>query len=174
MTEESRTIEAIVNFELEDIWRPMREETWRRTWFVYVIFGLFSLVALAISLYWLIAVGDAKFVVVLIGPALLGIAVAVGRRNVYKNAKRTFETVNGPVKWRFTNEGFSTEATAGSTDQKWESLEELKETEHEFLLYPQKPMFIILPKKSFASGQDIDGFRELALNGLGTKAKLKK
>lgn len=174
MTEDGRVVMAVVNFELEDIWRPMREETWRRTWFVYVVFGFFSGAALFIAMYVLIGMGDPKFLLVLVGPALLGIALAVGRRNIYKNAKHTFEAVKGPVRWEFREDGFSTEALVGSSDQRWESLEEIKETEHEFLLYPQKPMFIILPKKSFASENDIDEFRELARNGLGNKAKFKK
>jgi hypothetical protein len=61
-----------------------------------------------------------------------------------------------------TEGGLSQSTHASSTQYKWEAFTRQVETPNLFLLYLTEVTFLLLPKRAFASKDEIDAFRELA------------
>lgn len=53
----------------------------------------------------------------------------------------------------------------------WEMIREAVETQHSFLLYLSRNQFLIIPRRCFQCGDDINRFRDLLKGILGAKAK---
>ena len=97
---------------------------------------------------------------------LLGVVAAVGvtifavpyfqARSFIRSPKSREESI-----YTFTSSGCQIEGPNGSSDLKWAAFLSAKETRDLFLLYPQKNLAYIIPKRSFASGSEVQAFREL-------------
>ena len=130
-----------------------------------------ALVLTPLSIRSIFLAGFSPLYLFTLTPAL---AVFVILWSIYTSSKKSFQSVKAKIKWRFSEDGYENSTSVGTSNCRWESLEEVEELNKDFLLYPQKPIFIILPKRFFKSESQISEFRELVHENLGDKAKLKK
>lgn len=84
-------------------------------------------------------------------------------RRIYHRNPRLFEmrTVT------FNDDGLRSEkATTGTVEAKWSSFEKFKETKNLFLTYQTKDVIGMVPKRAFASPEDVAQFRKLLASKL--------
>jgi hypothetical protein len=167
-------IEITVDLKFVDFWRPLFWQHFRQLWIIYLVAAVISIPALVFVSYALLARPDAKFTPALILPLLPVFIVALDQWAVYSSAQRSVDAVKSKISWQFSTDGYTTSTAMGRADCIWDSLAEIQEKNKEFLLFPQKPIFIVLPKRSFAGEVQIREFRSLILKEMGSRAKLKK
>ncbi len=113
---------------------------------------------------WLLAlVGGVGFVLIfdllfplLMFPLICGFAYYGARELV-----RTKPSALEPITYEFSPSGGSYVGPAGSGVFEWKAYLKVHETAEQFLLYPQKRLANIIPKKSFQSDADVQIFRQL-------------
>jgi hypothetical protein len=87
---------------------------------------------------------------------------------------RTKPLVLEPVTYEFSSNGGSYVGPAGSGVFEWKTYLRVQETQEQFLLYPQKRLANIIPKKSFRSDVDIQRFRQLVRDNFRGEPDLQK
>jgi hypothetical protein len=172
--EEREPIEINVQLEFKDFWRVLFGETLKNFWFIYLLTLVISLPLLAIFFYALFtSPGRIKFSPVIILPLLPLLTVLVIQWSVYSAAKRSRDAVKGTTRWLFSEDGFETFTPIARSENGWQTLEKVKEKKDCFLLYPQNNIFMVIPHRFFEGESQIEEFRELVKEQLGSKAKLK-
>jgi hypothetical protein len=73
-------------------------------------------------------------------------------------------SLQGPTQWTFCDTHDSTNGPAGKTELPWKIYLRARETRNLFLLYVQKDLANVIPKRSFADESDIARFRALLAN----------
>jgi hypothetical protein len=68
----------------------------------------------------------------------------------------------------FTEEGIDIRHATAEAKLDWKSWIKFRENARFFLVYPAQRMFTIIPKRAFASPEEVDAFRELLKRKLGT------
>lgn len=164
--ENKRTVEIEVVLEFNDFLRVIFWQSFRKMWFIFLLALILSPLAIYSLLFF-------KFSPALFFPLMPAIGALLMLWGIYTGAKKSSQAVKGKIQWLFFDDGYETFTPVGTTRNNWESLEEVQEKGKDFLLFPQKPMFIIIPKRFFTTEQ-IAEFRELLRENLGNKAKLKK
>jgi YcxB-like protein len=167
MEEEKIEIETELTF--EDFFRNIYWETLRKTWFIWLI-AVFLTPGLVYIVYLMLTTG--KFSIFILFPAMPIIVVLFNIYSIYTSAKKNAESVRHRIFWSFSESGYETFTPIGKTESSWEGLEEIRESNKDFLLVPQKPLFIIIPKRFFTESQ-LMRFKQIVRFGLGDKAKLK-
>ena len=126
---------------------------------------------------WALAVvGGAGFVLLsdfllpfLMLPLVHGLAYYAARELV-----RTKPIVVEPVTYEFSSNGGLWVGPAGSGVFEWKTYLRVQETQEQFLLFPQKRIANIIPKKSFRSDVDIQRFRQLVRDNFRGELDLQK
>jgi hypothetical protein len=125
-----------------------------------VILHLASLGSNPDASWWPAVLGGVAFVVffelVFLALMIRGFA-AFGARGLVRSKPTALE----PVRYDFSPGGCSWAGPTGSGTFEWRTYLRIQETPEEFLLYPQKSLANIIPKKSFQSEADIQRFRQL-------------
>lgn len=168
---QEKKIEITVSLTFQDILRNIFWQTFKKVWFIFLLALAFT-PFFFVGVYSLIIAG--KFGALIIMPAVPLFIVLIILFSIYSSAKKSFKSIKGDIKWVFTENGYETVTPIGTSQSNWEGLEEIKETTQDFLLYPQKPIFIVIPKRSFQNEIQMSEFKELVQENLGEKAKLKK
>jgi hypothetical protein len=117
--------------------------------------------------------GKVKFSPGFIIPLLPLLVVLMNQWSVYSSAKKSMASVKGKTLWIFSEDDFEVLTPVARNESDWESLEKIEEKSKAFLLYPQQNVFLLIPKRFFESEAQIQEFRELVREKLGSKAKLK-
>lgn len=89
-------------------------------------------------------------------PFICGLAYFGARELV-----RTKPSVLKPMTYEFSPSGGSYVGPSGSGVFEWQAYLKVHETPEQFLLYPQKRLANIIPKRSFPSDADVQSFRQL-------------
>lgn len=167
---EKHTVDIDVLLEYKDFLRNIFWQTFKKTWFIFLL----ALLLTPLFFYGVFAmILTGKFSAGIFLPSLPFIAVLMNLYGVRSSAKKSFENLKGKIQWSFSDEGFKTFTAVGTSENNWEGLEEIKETNNDFLLFIQKPIFIIIPKRCFQNESDILEFKQIVERNLGSKAKLK-
>lgn len=77
------------------------------------------------------------------------------------------------VHYTFSASGFKTTAASFSGQTAWSNIYEAHETKTSFLIFLSKNMMYIIPKRSFASAEQVAAFKSLLRSQLDAKAKWK-
>ncbi len=86
-----------------------------------------------------------------------------------KNLAESYET----TAIKFNEAGMESKSNTTFIQMAWEVFEKIRESNTDFLLYPQKNIFYPIPKRFFKSENQIEVFKQLIREKLGAKAKLK-
>jgi len=172
--EEKRSIEINVQLEFQDFWQVLFWQTIKRFWLMYLLTLVITLPVISMIFYALLTNPEKiKFSPVIILPLLPLLAVLMSQWSVYSSAKKSMASVKGKTLWIFSEDDFKVFTPVARNESDWESLEKIEEKSKAFLLYPQKNVFMLVPKRFFESEAQIQEFRELVREKLGSKAKLK-
>jgi hypothetical protein len=122
--------------------------------------------AVGLLLYWL---NDRQWPYLFVGIALVAImrlAVFSARkpqcRAIYKS-----KTAQGPFDVVFDENGMFSESKNGKTELAWHAFEQLMESPRVILLVYSKYGYVTVPKRAFASQEQLAEFRELATSKIG-------
>jgi len=74
---------------------------------------------------------------------------------------------------KFDEAGMESKTATTFIQMAWERFEKIRESNTDFLLYPQKNIFYPIPKRFFKSENQIKVFKQLLIDKLGAKAKLR-
>jgi YcxB-like protein len=74
-----------------------------------------------------------------------------------------------PVDLLVSEAGLVATAKGVRTNVEWSRFLRLKEAKNHFLLYTGADLYNIVPKRGFASEEDVDRFRQLATQRIGRK-----
>ncbi len=162
-------VEVEIQLKFDDFFRNIFWETLRKMWFVWLV-AFFLSPMIVYFIYLMLTTG--KFSIFILFPLMPIIAVLLSIYSVYTSAKKNAETTRHCIFWSFSESGYETFTAIGKTESSWEGIEEIKESNKDFLLIPQKPLFIIIPKRFFDESQ-LMRFKQIVSVGLGDKAKLK-
>ena len=131
-------------------------------WFVrgYLAIGLIILVALVpehLSFLLLFVLPPSVFVIlVVIFYFLLLRPYLIARSFVRRGAN-----VPSPIHYVFSQAGIDVGSAHSQTHHDWNAISMAKQTGHLFVLYLPGPASIVLPKRSFASSEQISRFQNL-------------
>jgi hypothetical protein len=103
-------------------------------------------------------------------PILMTISLYFG---VWRQAVKTAEITERTI-FIFSDQGLKTETETYSSNMKWNRFSKVKETKTDFIFYPQENVFFVIPKRFYQNSIQIDTFKRLVSDKLGTKANLKK
>lgn len=103
-------------------------------------------------------------------PIVIAASIALKIRKQTNIIAKTLE----PTVFVFSNDGLATTAKSSSVNVLWNTIQRVRELKEDFLFYPQENIFYVVPKRFFQSELQIQRFRELVLEQLGSKAKLRK
>jgi YcxB-like protein len=118
------------------------------------------------------ATRNSNFLVVLLGAFLLIHMFVIGwtywetKQNL-ESRKSLFDTYH----YIFAKEKIEVSSRLFFSRYNWEMIREAIETQHNFLLYLSRNQFLIIPRSSFQSSDEINQFKELLKEILGSKAK---
>jgi len=94
--------------------------------------------------------------------ALLAAAVYVPARRAYASNR----AMQGPRRHRFSREGVASESEMGSGRMSWEACWRAFETKTDFYLYFANNLAYLIPKRCFASSQEMETFRSILRSSL--------
>ena len=75
---------------------------------------------------------------------------------------------------KFDETGLESKSDTTFVKMAWERFERIRETNTDFVFYPQKNIFYPIPKRFFKSENQIETFKQIITEKLGEKAKLQK
>jgi hypothetical protein len=162
-------IEIEVELIFEDFLRNIFWQSFKNFWFIFLLALVLSPLVIS-GLYALISAG--KFSLLILVPILPMLAALLVLYSIYSSAKQAHARARHKIQWVFSEAGYESFTAIGTSEISWAGIEEIAETSKDFLLFPQKPLFIIIPKRFFSASQLVD-FRKLVRENLGSKAKLK-
>ena len=122
--------------------------------FLYIHFIAFAMVVLS----WPHLRENWFSLFALIFTLYLPIAVYRSSNSNYKATKMLHELVS----YEFTKDTISGVSESTTSTMRWELLHKFQETKHWMLLYTNKQVAMLIPKKAFASAADMDTFRQMA------------
>jgi len=166
---ESQPVELTVQLALNDVYRANIAIAWGRyKLYQWLILGVGMGVA-AGSLFGLLfsqTTGfPARFAGTLFGILFVPVfLVAMVYSNSYTAAKslmRNAPALQGPTRWTFSENGIRTDGPTAHTELQCNGFLQVRETRKQFLLYPQKHLANVIPKRCFSSDIEIGRFREL-------------
>lgn len=105
------------------------------------------------------------------GYLALGLAVTIGylwSGIPYRMRFRRTPALHSPYEIEAGPEGMSFTTANGHTQMLWEGYVDFQESQKNFLLYTQRNLFFVLPKRALPA-EEISSFRELAKSHITTK-----
>jgi hypothetical protein len=110
--------------------------------------------------WWPALLGGVGFVLIF-ELAFLSLVIRVAASYSARGLVRSKPTVLEPLTYDFFPSGSSWIGPTGSGTFQWKTFIRIQETKEQFLLYPQKSLANIVPKRSFQSDADLQRFRQL-------------
>jgi YcxB-like protein len=137
----------------------LRSVLGRKIWFLYLLMSTLP-VGLAFTL-----LGDATLAQQFRPAMILGAAAtlffALNQTGVWHRAQfKRNKALQAPTRLRADNLALSLANSRGNSTTNWTSFTIWKELQSSFILYPQKGIMFIVPKRAFAA-ESLDGFRKL-------------
>ncbi len=178
---QNEPIEVSVRLSVWDIYRFQVRSTLERFWFVLVIPALM----LGLALFLFIAVwfspGQAAAHASQTGQVLVNTLPVAGLFSFIFLVLPLFSAVSarknpnlyGGSAYGLSPSGVSVRGPHGEAELKWSAFVRAKELKWAFLLYPQKNLAHVIPKRGFANDADILQCRELLRQNIA-KSKLHK
>jgi len=110
--------------------------------------------------WWPALLAGAGFVLIF-ELAILGLLIRVAASYSARVLVRSKPTALEQLTYTFSSGGSSWVGPTGSGTFEWRTFVRIQETKEQFLLYPQRGLANIVPKKSFQSDADVEYFRQL-------------
>jgi hypothetical protein len=110
--------------------------------------------------WWPALLGGASFILIF-ELAFMALLIRAAAFYSARGLVRSKPTVLEPLTYDFSPSGSSWVGPTGSGTFEWKTFVRIQETKEQFLLYPQKSLANIIPKRSFQSEADIQRFRQL-------------
>ena len=168
MGAEKINIEVELTF--EDFFRNIFWQTLRKTWLIFFL-AIILLPLVIFNVYGMVSSG--KFSPLIFLPFVPVLAVLFVLYSIYSSAKKTAETAKHKIQWSFSDRGYENFTANSKSKVSWNEIEEVIETNKDFLIFPQKPIFIIIPKRFFVDAQ-IKEVKGIIRQRFARKAKLKE
>jgi YcxB-like protein len=116
---------------------------------------------------------NSNFLVVLLGAFLMIHLFVVGwtyweTKQSLESKKSLFDTYH----YIFTKEKIEVSSRLFFSRYNWEMIRDAIETQHNFLLYVSRNQFLIIPRSCFQNSDEINQFKDLLKDILGSKAKI--
>ena len=92
--------------------------------------------------------------------AVLLLGVLVRSKVFYRMQFNRTKALHAPIHFEAGDDGVVFRSQRGESTTKWEGLEKWRESKGSFLLYPQRRLFFVVPKRVLDVGQ-VAAFREL-------------
>ena len=143
-------------------------------WIWVAIVALWVLAAALVALLGFLGSPDTWRMGALLG-VVGGLAVVVLALTVVMvrvNARRTLSSskeLAGELRYEFGRDSFRYESDYSSATVIWDALHSAVERDDAFLLFPSKQHFTLLPKRGFTDGTDLEHFRTLLKQTLGSR-----
>jgi hypothetical protein len=167
MSEQS-TIEIVVQLEQNDVTRANRDIALGRfTLYGWVVFGISSAVLSAMVAFLIFRQGTGLEILLvgfvgLVGwPALLVAVIHLNSRKAAKSLLQSTPSLQGPTHWLFSDGAIRLDSATGSSHLEWTTYVRIRETAVQFLLYPQIQIAHVIPKRCFATKEQVTRFREM-------------
>ena len=174
---DKQDIEIEVINTAQDYRRVLFRQQWKRVVLVAVIYLI-----IIVPTMWLTIFGaranpfESKNNDIIIVMSLFGILPIMMAISIYFGVWRQADKVSKIIKWakyKFTEQGIEVVTDSSSSKNNWSRLSKIRETEKDFIFYPQEKVFFVIPKRFFQSENQIGTFRKLVSEKIGEKAKLK-
>jgi hypothetical protein len=166
---DSQSVEVIVQLVQNDAYRANITIAWRRyKLYQWLILGV-GMGVVAGSLFGLLfsqttgfpaRVAGALFGILFV-PVFLVAMVYSNSHTAAKSFMRNTPALQGPTRWTFSENGIIADGPTAHIELQWNSFLQVRETREQFLLYPQKHLANVIPKRCFSSDIEIGRFREL-------------
>ncbi len=105
---------------------------------------------------------------------LFGYWLVIAPAALYFDAARAYggnEALHQPLRFNFSADGVSVSGSAANAHQSWSVYWRVRETRRAFHLYTAGSVTQLVPKRCFASAEDVQRFREVVRTALGDKAR---
>jgi len=167
MTDQS-AIEIVVQLEQNDVARANRDIALGRfTPYKWVVFGISPAVLSAMVAFLNLrqATGLEILLVGFIGligwPALFAAMIHLNSWKAAKSLLQSTPSLQGPTRWLFSDGAIRVDSPTGGSHLEWTTYMRARETAVQFLLYPQAQIAHIVPKRCFATKEQVTRFREM-------------
>jgi len=166
---DSQSVEVTVQLVQNDLYRANIAITWRRYKLYQWLILCLGMGVAAGSLFGLLFSQTTGFPArcagalfgILFVPVFLVAMVYSNSHTAAKSLMRNTPALQGPTRWTFSETGIKTDGPTAHAELQWNSFLQVRETREQFLLYPQKHLAKVIPKRCFSSEIEIDRFREL-------------
>jgi len=98
---------------------------------------------------------------IMLAPVFLYAMVYASSYSSARSILRNTPALQGPTVWAFTENGISVVGPTARGELQWKSFLQVRETREQFLLYQNKNLANIIPKRSFATHTEISRLREM-------------
>jgi hypothetical protein len=98
---------------------------------------------------------------IMFAPVFLYAMVYVGSYSSARSILRNTPALQGSTVWAFTENGISVVGPTARGELQWNSFLRVRETREQFLLYQNKNLANVIPKRSFATHTEISRLREM-------------
>lgn len=140
--------------ELSEYRRVILHTAYQTPLFVFIHF----LAVTMLIYYVVIGVGDWFVIFLSIFVVYLPIGIFRSANSNYRAAKMLHE----PVTYEFSLDKIAICGTTFNSTMEWRSLYKIKELKNWFLLYTNKQMAMLIPKRAFSTSEDMEVFRAMA------------
>lgn len=161
-------IEVVIQLEQNDVSRANRDIALGRfTPYKWLVFGIGSAVLSAMVAFQnfrqitgleIVLVG---FIGLVGWPAILVAMIHLTSRKAAKSLLQSTPSLKGPTHWLFSDGAIRVDSPTGSSHIEWPTYMCARETTMQFLLYPQTQIAHVIPKRCFATKEQVTRFREM-------------
>ena len=163
-------IELTVRVDFQDYWRATSAYMLRHFRLKWLIVSAGLYLALFLYLNFTNAYRGQTYPL-LIPLAALGFVYAM----LYLNTKMLFagkKFLQYPVRFVFSSEGVNAIAAGSPGETSWSAIPKAFELKDDFLIFYTAERMYTIPKRVFAGDEELERFRQMLAEHLGTKAKL--
>ena len=101
-------------------------------------------------------------------PAVLVLVIRLNSRRAAKSLLQHTPSLQGPTHWLFSEDGIRVDSPTASSHIEWKTYVQVRETETQFLLYPQTQFAHVIPKRFFSTKGHVHGFRQMLRRSVPT------
>lgn len=174
---DEKIIEIEVVNTAHDYRRVLFQQQWKRIILIAIIYLLIIVPTLWLTMFGAGAnpseskSNDILIVMSLFGilPILMAVSIYFG---VWKQAEKVSKVIEKAT-YTFSEQCIVAVTDSSFSQVNWNRLSKIRETEKDFVFYPQENVFFVIPKRFFQNEKQISNFRKLVNEKLGDKAKLR-
>jgi hypothetical protein len=101
-------------------------------------------------------------------PAVLVVAIRLNSKKAAKSLLQSTPSLQGPTHWLFSDDGIRVDSPTASSHIEWRTYVRVRETETQFLLYPQTQFAHVIPKRFFSTKEHVNSFRQMIRRSVAT------